>query len=219
MCQAVDQRPRQQQEGGGTDVGVPVILVPGFGRASGLELVQRHLTRAGFGRVVTARYNPRVSEVPDIAAHLSRLVDTLLETSGRSQVHLVGHNLGGIAIRYYVQVLGGASRVDTAITIGAPHAGQRRAHMELGPSARRLVQGSSLVRLLEHSTAPCNVRWIAFHSVNDQLVSPRSSAVLTHPMLNASNVALDDERHLSVQLSPPVARAIANELTSATPRP
>lgn len=219
----VVERERDVGVDGGPDLGVPVILVPGFGRASGIELVQRHLARAGFDRVVTARYSPRSTDVTEVAMHLSKLVDAVLRASGaqkssEARVHLVGHNLGGIAIRYYVQVLGGADRVDTAITIGAPHTGQRRSQLDLGPGALQLVQGSNLVQLLEHSAAPSDVRWIAFHSGTDQLISPSSSATLTHPMLDATNIALDDERCLSVRLSHAAARAVANALISTPAR-
>lgn len=222
MGQVAEQE-REVRARGGADLGVPVILVPGFGRASGIELLQRHLARAGFDRVVTARYSPRSTGVTEVATHLSRLVDAVLRTSSsqgseRSRVHLIGHNVGGIAVRYYVQVLGGADRVDTAITIGAPHAGQRHARLDLGPGALQLVQGSNLVQLLEDSAAPCHVRWVAFHSGTDQLISPSSSATLTNPKLDATNVALDSERCLSVRLSPAAARAVANVLIDTPAR-
>jgi hypothetical protein len=35
-------------------------------------------------------------------------------------VHLVGHSLGGVAIRYWYDVLGGDAHADAVVTLGAP---------------------------------------------------------------------------------------------------
>lgn len=57
----------------------------------------------------------------DAAHDLSQFVDRVLTATGTSTVDIVGHSQGGILSRYYTQVLGGAAKVGTLITLGSPY--------------------------------------------------------------------------------------------------
>lgn len=56
-----------------------------------------------------------VGPIQDSAAVLARVIDTVLSTTGASQVDLVGHSEGGTMARYYTNKLGGADRVHNLI--------------------------------------------------------------------------------------------------------
>src|SRR5947209_5312867 len=102
----------------------PVVLVHGFGHnRSGWERLQRKLTGAGFGCVHSVNYNPFRNDVPEIAADLGEHIDRIRSLTGAEKVNVVGHSLGGVLLRWYVQELGGDTFVDTAITVASPHAG------------------------------------------------------------------------------------------------
>ena len=49
-------------------------------------------------------------EVPRIAARIADQVDALLVSRSVERVHLIGHSLGGVAIRYWHDMLGGYAR-------------------------------------------------------------------------------------------------------------
>ncbi|UJR80276.1 esterase/lipase family protein [Sandaracinus amylolyticus] len=68
---------------------------------------------------------------------LASIVDRVAE--GR-RVDIVGHSLGGIVARWYLQERGGAAHVDRLVTLASPHAGTRAARVAMGP----LVAGSLL---------------------------------------------------------------------------
>ncbi len=50
-------------------------------------------------------------------------IEKLTAESGYEKVHVIGHSLGGLITRYYVQRMGGHARVHTVVTLGTPHSG------------------------------------------------------------------------------------------------
>src|SRR4029453_13117018 len=104
-------------------VSTPVLLVHGFGaNKSNWLFLQRHLEQAGFGRGEAFNYNPLLSDIPELAERCAERAEALKERYGVDRVHLVGHSLGGIVVRYAVQV-GGLDGVPVVVTICAPPGG------------------------------------------------------------------------------------------------
>lgn len=58
--------------------------------------------------------------------------------------------------------------------------------------------------------------WIAYRSDLDEFVLPASSAMRRHPALAATNVAVPTHGHLSLPVSPAVARSVAAHLVHST---
>jgi len=58
------------------------------------------------------------------------------------------------------------------------------------------------------------VRFISFYSNLDSLVLPASNAKITEPALRARNVLVKDVGHLSLLISRPIIRAIAETLAN-----
>lgn len=194
----------------------PVILVHGFGHnRSGWTVAQHHLRAAGFTSVHTMNYNPLRHDLPELAAQLSARVRLIRMLTGAPRVHLVGHSLGGLLIRWYVQELDGADKVATAITVASPHDGTWAALAGMGRTARQLRPGSTVVRQLARPVRPNEVRWIAYYSNLDLLVQPGSSAMIRHADLRATNVLVKDLGHLSAMVSPLVTRSLVHQLEAA----
>lgn len=196
----------------------PVLLVHGYGHnRSGWYLVDRTLRQAGFSSVHTMNYVAWGREgVPELAARLARRVDALRRLTGSEKVHIVGHSMGGVLVRYYVQELGGDRFVDTAITIASPHEGTLAALAGVGQGARDLRPGSTVMRRLAAGVARgSNVRWVAFYSNLDVLIQPAASAMIHHPDLHATNVLVKDQGHLTIMMAPVVARSVVAQLEAA----
>src|SRR5439155_10075409 len=82
----------------------PVLLVHGFGHnRSGWFLLNQRLRRAGFTSVHAWNYDPWRHSVPELAAMLRDRVELLRGVTGAEHVNIIGHSLGGILLRYYVQ--------------------------------------------------------------------------------------------------------------------
>lgn len=110
--------------------GTPIILVHGMvDNRSIFTLLRRSLRRRGFGRVLTLNYSPLAQDVRSVAVRLQQLVETTCQETGYERVHVVGHSLGGVVARYYVQRLGGDARVHTLCTLGSPHSGTHTARL------------------------------------------------------------------------------------------
>ena len=196
----------------------PVLLVHGYGHnRSGWFLLEKALRQAGFSSVHTMNYVAFGKEgVPELAARLAARVREIRRVTGSARVHVVGHSLGGILLRWYVQELGGDREVDAAVTIASPHEGTLAAHFGVGAVARDLRTGSKVMRRLAGSVRPAGgVRWIAFYSNLDVLIQPAPSAMLKHPAFKATNILVKDQGHLAIMMAPSVARAVVAQLEAA----
>jgi pimeloyl-ACP methyl ester carboxylesterase len=193
----------------------PIVLVHGYGHnRSGWFVLEHALRQAGFHRITTLNYNPLRQDVPAIAARLKDHVDLVRSVSGSEKVHVIGHSLGGVVLRWYVQELGGDAVVGTAVTVATPHEGTVAALLlaPLGQAAKQLLPGSSVIRQLDEGAAPSSVRWVAYYSNIDLLVQPSRSARLDHPALGAANILVKDHGHLSILLSRHLATSVIEQL-------
>ncbi|MET8430467.1 alpha/beta fold hydrolase [Nocardia sp. NPDC004860] len=56
----------------------------------------------------------------DAAAEIGQFVQGVLQSTGASQVDLVGYSEGGMVALYYLNVLGGDSQVNTKVALDSP---------------------------------------------------------------------------------------------------
>jgi triacylglycerol lipase len=190
--------------------GTPILLVHGLvDNRSIFTLLRRALQRRGFGRILSLNYSPFTQDVRAAAARLARLVERTCEETGYERVHVVGHSLGGVVARYYVQAMGGDSRVHTLVTLGSPHSGTHAARLLPQRLVRQLRPGSELMAELAAPAPGCRTRFVAFWSDLDQLIVPKRSARIDHPDLSARNVLLRGVGHMSLPISGRVVHEIA----------
>ncbi len=193
--------------------GTPILLVHGLvDNRSVFTLLKRALRRRGFGRVLTLNYSPFTQDVRAAAARLAALVERTCDETGYERVHVVGHSLGGVVARYYVQRMGGDARVHTLCTLGSPHAGTYAAHLLPSRLVRQLRPGSDLRQELAEPAPGCRTRFVAFWSDLDHLVVPFRSARIDHPDLSARNVLLRGVGHMSLPIDGRVVHEIATLL-------
>jgi triacylglycerol lipase len=64
------------------------------------------------------------------------------------RICLVGHSLGGLAVRWFVQEAGGDSRVVGTVTVAAPFGGARGASLLPGQAGRDMCRGSQVLERL-----------------------------------------------------------------------
>ena len=193
--------------------GTPIILVHGLvDNRSIFTLLRRALRRRGFGRVITLNYSPFTQDVRSVARRLEALIERTCEETGYERVHVVGHSLGGLIARYYVQQLGGDARVHTLCTLGTPHGGTFAAHLLPQKLVKQLRPGSDVVAELAQPAPGVRTRFVAFWSDLDQLIVPKRSARIEHPDLSARNVLLRGVGHMSLPIDGRVVREIASLL-------
>lgn len=193
--------------------GTPIVLLHGFAdNRSIFNPLRRTLRRWGFGRVTTMNYSPLLRDVRAAARDLGGLVERLCAETGYERVHVVGHSLGGVIARYYVQRLGGDARVHTLVTLGSPHRGTHLARALPRGVCRQITPGSALLHELAQPAPGCRTRFLAFWADLDQLILPRASAQVDHPDLRARNVHVRGVGHMSLPVNGRVVHEIVATL-------
>jgi pimeloyl-ACP methyl ester carboxylesterase len=191
--------------------GTPILLVHGMvDNRSIFTLLRRGLRRRGFGRVLTLNYSPLTNDVRTAAEGLAARVELLCAETGFERIHVIGHSMGGMIARYYVQRLGGDERVHTLVTLGSPHTGTLAAHLVPHRLARQLRPDSDVVAELKGRAAGCRTRFLAVWSDLDQMIVPRRAARLEHPDLLARNVLIRGVGHMSL----PINRRAVHEISA-----
>lgn len=194
--------------------GTPILLVHGImDNRSVFTLFRRTLRRRGFGAVHAMNYSLLTGDIRIAAHELRGHVERLLELTGADRVHIVGHSLGGVIARYYVQRMGGAETVGTVATLGSPHTGTMAAYLLPTPLARQLRPGSRLLTELAEPAPGCRTRFLVVWSRMDQMVVPQRNGRLIHPDLHVEELELRDVGHLSLPVDSRAMRWVVNRLT------
>jgi len=192
--------------------GTPIIMVHGvIDNHSIFTVLRRGLSRRGFGRVISLNYSPLTDDVRRVARRLEMLVESVCRETGYERVHIVGHSMGGLIARYYVQRLGGDSRVHTLVTLGSPHNGSAYAKYVPHTLARQLRPNSELLCELQEPAVGCRTRMIAIWSDLDQVIVPQRNARIVHPDLSSRNVFVRGVGHMSL----PVDGRVVHEICTA----
>lgn len=194
-----------------------VVVLPGLrAQNRGWERFARSLRGVGFRHVgPIGDANPAsFVDVPRLADELASHLEALRTYCGVRRTHLVGHNLGGLVARYYVQVLDGDDVVDTVVTVGTPHFGTVTPLPGDGVSSA-LHPDSWLLGRLAATMRDLPVRWLNYLSGRDLLVQPAGSAVLPPDRFDAANVVVENQGDLSLVVSPAVRHSVVRRLLVA----
>ncbi|MFY4717631.1 esterase/lipase family protein [Streptomyces sp. LaBMicrA B280] len=197
--------------------GLPVVLLHGFiDNRSVFVLLRRSLAQHGGQRVESLNYSPLTCDIRTAAELFGRHVEEICERTGSDRVDIVGHSLGGLIARYYVQCMGGDLRVRTLVTLGTPHSGTRVAPLaDAHPIVRQMRPGSGVIEELGRPAPGCRTRFVSFWSDLDPLMDPLETACLDHPDLDAHNIRVTGIGHLALPVHPAVAAGIREALDFA----
>ncbi|MEU4035996.1 esterase/lipase family protein [Streptomyces collinus] len=197
--------------------GPPVVLLHGFiDNRSVFVLLRRSLVRNGRQRVESLNYSPLTCDIRTAAELLGRHIEEICERTGSERVDIVGHSLGGLIARYYVQCLGGDLRVRTLVTLGTPHSGTRAVPLASAhPIVRQMRPGSEVIQELSRPAPGCRTKFVSFWSDLDSVMDPLEAACVDHPDLDALNVRVTGIGHLALPVHPAVAAGIREALEEA----
>lgn len=143
-----------------------------------------------------------------LTERIAKKVDRLRLATGVQKVHLIGHSMGGLLARNYIQVRGGAAKVGGCILLGSPNHGSRLAPFALSPLAKLLIPGSEFLKRLAAVPLPAEIPVTAIYSRHDNLVQPFSNARLE----GAHNAQVSGLGHISLLYSNEVYDKIITSL-------
>ncbi|MEV0475085.1 esterase/lipase family protein [Streptomyces prunicolor] len=197
-----------------TEAKPPVVLLHGFiDNRSVFVLLRRSLAQHGRRQVESLNYSPLTCDIRTAAELLGRHIEEICERTGSREVDIVGHSLGGLIARYYVQRLGGDLRVRTLVTLGTPHSGTAVAPLaNAHPIVRQMRPDSAVIEELTRPAPGCRTHFVSFWSDLDHLMEPLETACIDHPDLIAQNVQVSGIGHLALPVHPAVATGIRQAL-------
>jgi pimeloyl-ACP methyl ester carboxylesterase len=188
-----------------------VVLVHGYlANRSTLFPLAAYLRLRGVRQILAFNYDSRAGVERGALA----LREFLRRRVRGGRIDLVGHSLGGLVARVYVQQLGGSRRVDRCITLGTPHRGTYNAYWLWSRVGGELRPDSPLLARLRASAASCaRVRFRSVVAGSDNLVIPRVFAA------HEEEIVIEDLGHVSMLFSPSVLRLVAEWLLEPAARP
>ncbi|HEY8038605.1 MAG TPA: hypothetical protein VIF15_02380 [Polyangiaceae bacterium] len=149
-----------------------VVLVHGFLASAGVfRPLRKRLEREAGARVATFTHAPG-ARIRRIARRLGELVARIPEGA---RITVVGHSLGGVVARWYVQEMGGHARVSQTISLASPFGGIDVPQLLVGAD---LHAESALLRRLRDRARACDVPHTSIVGEEDQLVVGVETACL-----------------------------------------
>lgn len=181
-----------------------VVLVHGFFASAGVfRPLKKRLEREHATRVASFSHVPGAT-VSSIAFDLGNLVAKLPR---HARVHVVGHSLGGVVARYYVQELGGHARVAQTISLAAPFGGAPMATKVPLFVGRDLHPKSKVLARIRARAAEHGVPHVSIAGTDDRTV-PHANALLPH----GEQISLEGRGHNTLLFDEEVARIVTNRV-------
>jgi triacylglycerol esterase/lipase EstA (alpha/beta hydrolase family) len=171
--------------------------------------------RAQGHSVVAVNLEPLFCSIDDYAPVIEDAVKTLIQHTGQPQVGLVGHSMGGLAIRAWMRAHG-TQRVARVITLGTPHAGTRQAKASSTLNGQQMMWNSDWLAALAASESPQkrNLIRIAI-TPQDNIVCPQRLQTLA----GIEPTVFEGIGHLQMCNHRPVIAWLLAQLNDANTRP
>jgi pimeloyl-ACP methyl ester carboxylesterase len=186
--------------GAGDDV---VVLLHGlFATAGVLRPLKRRIEGATGAHTASFTYVPGPG-IERIAVRLRELVRVL---PADVRLHLVGHSMGGVVVRWFMQELGGDRRVVQTVSLGSPFHGTRHARLMPSPCGRDIVPGSPLLQRLRQRSRDSTVPHLSIAAARDSVVT--ESALLP----SGDHLIIKDCGHNGLLFHPSVASEIVRRV-------
>lgn len=162
---------------------VPVLFVHGTDETWGyFNPMTEAFERAGWARerLYAVRLFPNNGQVPIevMAYQVRRAAASLLRHTGAERLDVVAYSQGALSARYWIQALGGQSRVRRFISISGPHHGTRAAYLLGDPAFVQMRPDSDFLRELDRYDDWGDTQVFTFWTPWDGTIIPARSAWL-----------------------------------------
>lgn len=158
----------------------PILLVHGYMNFASVWLFQiRWLKSLGLGPIYTINLGYPFQSIQVYAEKVKKKVLEIQEETGRKDLILIGHSMGGLVSLWYALKLKDVGSVTDLITIASPLKGTPMAHFGLGPNAKEMLPNSKLIQEIQEGIEKNeNIRLHHIATKRDQLVIPGRSALI-----------------------------------------
>ena len=157
---------------------LPVLLVHGYVCNHRVwDAMALQLRQAGHP-VLAIDLEPLFTSIDDYAELVEQAVVAICRQTGSTQVALIGHSMGGLAIRAWLRAHG-SQRVARVLTLGTPHVGTQIHAPFPSPNGKQMAWHSDWLQALAASESPATraLMRIAL-TPQDNIVFPQTEQVL-----------------------------------------
>ncbi len=210
----------------------PDLLAPRHQGRRGVVLVHGYLCNRGVWNLWLERLQsedrpfialdlaPIFAPIESHVQALDAAVARMTQATGLPPL-LVGHSMGGLVMRAWLQQARAPERVHRLVTLGTPHRGTWTAHFGYSPNAHQMQPGHPWLEALNADVPTSWPRhFVCLHSNADNMVFPPSHSRLA----GADNRLLPGLAHVQMAWRPEVVTAVlacldAPALPPAPPEP
>jgi triacylglycerol lipase len=177
-----------------------VVLVHGFVCNRGLWNPWMRELRSRGTPCIAVNLEPLFGSIDDYPRIIEAAVARLESITG-APVVLVGHSMGGLAIRAWLRAFDADARVHRVITIGSPHQGTWLARYGHTVNGKQMRQGGAwLSALAAAEPATRSARFTCFYGHCDNIVFPAAAGTLP----GAENLHVPGTAHVQMAFQPVV---------------
>lgn len=193
-----------------------------------------------YGQTIPFTSINATGDIRTSAAELSTEVTKVLAQTGASKVDIVGWSQGGMMPRYYLNNLGGASKVNLLVGFAPSNSGTTLDGLttlvtDLGVlglttallsiaclACSQQIQGSSFLASLNKTPTVAGVKYVDIETKDDEVVTPYTNAFLPAGP-NVQNITLqnqcpqDASDHLSIAYDSNALQDLVNALGADSP--
>ena len=182
-----------------------LLLIHGFGCNRGAWWWLRSRLENGGYAVATLNLEPPYIEIDHYVAAVAARIEAACIESGVDRVTLVGHSMGGLVARAYLERLG-VDRVEAVVTLATPHSGSVLARLGIGANSRQMACNSPWLKALWQQRPA--VPMVSIRNSHDNFVMPQDGQRFPA----ARDVELPGLGHLALLFSPKAARNLLDVL-------
>ncbi|MGA7937923.1 MAG: alpha/beta fold hydrolase, partial [Kovacikia sp.] len=157
----------------------PVLLIHGIWDTGAIfNPMRSHLSKQGHS-VFDLNMTPNNGDKG--LEHLAEQISTYIDQTFASDqpLDIVGFSMGGIVSRYYLQRLGGISRVHRFITLSSPHRGTWVAYGSFRPGCMQMRPNSPFLQDLNQDVAMLEkLNFTSIWTPLDTMILPASSSLM-----------------------------------------
>ncbi|MDE3046189.1 MAG: alpha/beta fold hydrolase [Verrucomicrobiota bacterium] len=192
----------------GNPNGRPILLVHGYCNSGSVWIYQRYkLAQAGLGPIYTISLGHPFRPIHEYAQKVAQKAAQIAHETGRTDLILIGHSMGGLVSFLYALELAPPNTVTDLITVASPLAGTHAALLALGQNGREMRYNSPFVASLNQKiAAEKHIRLYHISTLTDQLIIPTRSALVGNDATR--QFTFEDIGHTALLFSPRLAAAL-----------